>query len=130
VTRTEALLKLLALEPETRDQIIVITGWPAEETEAVLDHLVATGQIGRTLGGGGYGFGRRLYFTRKPHAVPDLPELGREANPAGDPQGAPRALRARPVLGVSSHARLVRTIRRGDAGRRAAAARMEGARAC
>jgi hypothetical protein len=127
VTRTEALLKLLELEPETRDQIIVITGWPAEETEAVLDHLVATGQIGRTLGGGGYGFGRRLYFTRKPHAVPDLQELGREANAAGDPQGAPRPLFARPVLGVSSHARLVRTIRRGDAGRRAAAARMEGA---
>jgi hypothetical protein len=127
MTRDECLLKLLALEPETRDQIIVITGWPAEETAAVLDALVASRQVGRTLGGGGYGFGRRLYFTRKPHAVPDLQALGREANAAGDPQGAPRPLRARPVLGVSSHARLVRTIRRGDAGRRAAAARMEGA---
>lgn len=128
MNRSEALLKLLALEPETRDQIIVITGWPAEETAAVLDALVATRQVGMTLGGGGYGHGRRLYFTRKPHAVPDLQALGREANAAGDPRGAPRALRAGPVLGVSSHARLVRTIRRGDAGRRAAAARMAGAR--
>ncbi len=130
MTRSEALLKLLAIEPETRDQIIVITGWPAEETAAVLDALVAQHQVSYTAGHGGYGTGRRLYFTRTPHAVFDLPALGREANPAGDPPRAPRPLRPGPVLGVSSHARLVRTIRRGDAGRRAAAARMEGARAC
>jgi NaMN:DMB phosphoribosyltransferase len=45
MTRDEAMLKLLALEPETRDRIIVTTGWPVEETCAVLDGLVERGAV-------------------------------------------------------------------------------------
>lgn len=63
MTRSEALLKLLAVEPETRDQIILITGWPADETAAVLDKLVAERRV--TYGTGPYGTeGRRRYYPR------------------------------------------------------------------
>lgn len=40
-----ALSKLLAIEPETKDQLIVITGWPVPQTEAVLQSLLAAGQV-------------------------------------------------------------------------------------
>ena len=30
MTRDEALLKLLAVEPDTKDQILRVTGWDAE----------------------------------------------------------------------------------------------------
>lgn len=65
MTREEALLKLLAVEPETKDQIIVITGWPVRETVAVLDGLVAAKKVG--YGEGPYGSqGRRRYFPKCP----------------------------------------------------------------
>lgn len=41
MTRDEALLKLLAIEPERRDRLHHITGWPAGETEATLQRLEA-----------------------------------------------------------------------------------------
>jgi hypothetical protein len=64
MTREEALLKLLAVEPETRDRLIVVTGWPAEETAAVLDKLLAEKRVG--YGNGPYAAeGRRRYFPRE-----------------------------------------------------------------
>lgn len=63
MTRDEALLKLLALEPETKDQIIVCTGWPADETLAVLDRLVIERRV--TYRNGEQGAeGRRRYYPR------------------------------------------------------------------
>jgi hypothetical protein len=63
MTRDEALLKLLAVEPETRDQIILATGWPTEETNAVLDKLLREKRVG--YGEGPYGSqGRRRYFPK------------------------------------------------------------------
>ena len=63
MTREEALLKLLAVEPETKDQIILATGWPAEETVAVLEKLLSERRVG--YGNGPYAAqGRRQYFPR------------------------------------------------------------------
>lgn len=45
MTRDEALLKLLSIEPERRDRLHHITGWPAGETEAVLDRLERQGLV-------------------------------------------------------------------------------------
>lgn len=64
MTREDALLKLLAVEPETRPRLIVVTGWPAEETSAVLDKLVAEKRV-TYINGGGYGAeGARMYYPR------------------------------------------------------------------
>lgn len=63
MTRTEALLKLLAVEPETKDRIIVATGWPADETAAVLDGLVRDRRV--TFRHGAHGAqGKRMYYPR------------------------------------------------------------------
>jgi hypothetical protein len=64
VTREEALIKLLKLEPETKDQLIQITGWPADETVAVLDKLVREHRVGYGNGPNGC-HGRRPYFARE-----------------------------------------------------------------
>jgi hypothetical protein len=40
-----ALSKLLAIEPETKDRLINITGWPVPQTEAVLKSLIDAGQV-------------------------------------------------------------------------------------
>ncbi len=65
MTREEALLKLLAVEPDTRDNLIRATGWPAAEARAVFDRLVRERRIGRwnwtTLKGSS---GRRLYAPK------------------------------------------------------------------
>jgi hypothetical protein len=63
MTREEALLKLLAVEPETKDRLIVVTGWPADETVATLDRLVNERRV--TYRNGQQGAeGRRLYYPR------------------------------------------------------------------
>lgn len=64
MTREDALLKLLAVEPETKDQIIIVTGWPADETAAVLEKLVAEKRVGYGNGPNGTE-GRRRYFPRE-----------------------------------------------------------------
>lgn len=67
MSREEVLLKLLAIEPETRDRLIMVTGWPAEETSAVLDKLLAQKLVG--YGNGPHAAeGRRLYFPREVRA--------------------------------------------------------------
>lgn len=55
MTREEALLKLLAIEPERHDRLRQITGWPYGETEATLKTLERAGRIAshRTICGGG-----------------------------------------------------------------------------
>jgi hypothetical protein len=64
MSRDEALLKLLALEPETRARLIVVTGWDSEDTEAVLDTLVAEGKV--TYRNGHHGAtGERLYYPKR-----------------------------------------------------------------
>jgi hypothetical protein len=64
MTREECLLKLLSIEPETQDRLIQITGWPADETVAVLQKLVREHRVG--YGNGPYGcHGRRPYFARE-----------------------------------------------------------------
>lgn len=55
MTHEEALLKLLAIEPETKDGLIVVTGWPPQETLATLrslskQKLIAYGREGRYEG--------------------------------------------------------------------------------
>lgn len=62
MTRDEALLKLLRVEPETKDGLILVTGWPVQETLDVLDRLVAEKRVG--YGTGPYTTGRRLYCAR------------------------------------------------------------------
>lgn len=57
MTREDALLKLLAVEPATRDQILVVTGWPTPDTAAVLDSLVEAGHVTYRHTGG-----QRLYY--------------------------------------------------------------------
>lgn len=65
MTRDEAFLKLLAVEPDTRDNLIRATGWPAAEAGAVFDRLMRERRIARwnctNLKGSS---GRRLYEPR------------------------------------------------------------------
>lgn len=64
MTRDEALLKLLAVEPETRDVLIQVTGWPVDETNAVLNRLLSERKV--AYGSGPYGVeGRRRYFPAR-----------------------------------------------------------------
>jgi hypothetical protein len=63
MTRDEALLKLLAVEPESRDRLIVVTGWPADETAAVLDRLLSERRVTYVNGMAG-AEGSRLYYPR------------------------------------------------------------------
>jgi hypothetical protein len=46
VSRDEALLKLLALEPATRQQLVQDTGWGIVGTQEVLDRLLQQKRIG------------------------------------------------------------------------------------
>jgi hypothetical protein len=64
MTRSEALLKLLALEPETRARLIVITGWDADGRKAVLDTLVAEGKV-TYRNGTKEQHGERLYYPKR-----------------------------------------------------------------
>jgi hypothetical protein len=73
MTRSEALLKLLALEPETKSRLIVITGWNADETEATLDSLVKDGKVTYRNGTQG-AHGERLYYA-KPVPQGDISSL-------------------------------------------------------
>lgn len=64
MTREDALLKLLALEPETRSRLIVVTGWLADETDATLTALVKAGKV--TYRNGSHGAtGERLYYPKR-----------------------------------------------------------------
>ncbi len=64
MSREDALEKLLRVEPETRDRLILITGWPLDETIAVLDSLVKQKRVG--YGVGPYNCaGRRPYIARE-----------------------------------------------------------------
>jgi hypothetical protein len=48
MTRDDALLKLLALEPETETVLVQATGWGEGETRAVLNRLVEEGKASYT----------------------------------------------------------------------------------
>jgi hypothetical protein len=80
--REQVLIKLLAIEPDTRDQLIKATGWDADETTAILDRLVARGEVGWRNGPAGAG-GRRLYFSKRhqPGDWHEGPNNGREPKP-------------------------------------------------
>jgi predicted Rossmann fold nucleotide-binding protein DprA/Smf involved in DNA uptake len=45
MTRDEAMLKLLAIEPAKRDQLVRETGWGADETRATLERLRDQGKV-------------------------------------------------------------------------------------
>jgi hypothetical protein len=64
MTREEAMLKLLAVGPETKSKLIAITGWPTDETLRVLDSLLKQKRIG--YGDGPYvaAHGQRRYHVR------------------------------------------------------------------
>jgi len=64
MTRSEALLKLLAVEPETRDRLIMVTGWPADETTALLAELLHRRKVGYRNGRAG-AESRRIYYARQ-----------------------------------------------------------------
>lgn len=59
MTRDEALLKLLAVEPETKDGLILATGWEPRETLAVLERLMQQKRVG--YGRGPHSEGIRTY---------------------------------------------------------------------
>lgn len=63
MTREETLLKLLAVEPERRDEILKATGWPHDEAGAVLDQLVRRGLVTYRCSGGTAHGGRWYYLT-------------------------------------------------------------------
>ena len=48
MTREECLLKLLAVEPESRLHLALVTGWPPGESDQVLDQLIAEGRVHAT----------------------------------------------------------------------------------
>lgn len=48
MTREDALLKLLALEPETERVLVQATGWGEEETLSTLHRLEAQGKVSYT----------------------------------------------------------------------------------
>lgn len=99
MTREEALLKLLAVEPETRDQLIQITGWGAVETCDVLDRLVAQKKVG--YGEGPHvSHGRRRYRIRNAHAMPDMQALEPQGHPSCDTQGPSSGVRDWAEVGV------------------------------
>jgi hypothetical protein len=50
MTRDEALLKLIALEPITRSALLVVTGWPTAETLASAQRLLRQGVISEAAG--------------------------------------------------------------------------------
>lgn len=45
MTRDEALLKLLAIEPMPRSEVIAVTGWGIDATEEALRGLIDAGQV-------------------------------------------------------------------------------------
>jgi hypothetical protein len=45
MTRAEALLKLVALEPISRNDVILATGWGIHDTLAEVHALLASGQL-------------------------------------------------------------------------------------
>lgn len=45
MTRDEALLKLIAVEPATEAQLLLETGWPVADTKATLQQLVAERRV-------------------------------------------------------------------------------------
>lgn len=63
MTREEAMLKLLAIEPETKPRLLMVTGWPTEETEQTLRRLMEQGRISYRNGCRGAN-GERRYFVK------------------------------------------------------------------
>lgn len=64
MSREECLVKLLALEPETRERVALVTGWPHGESDRVLSELQQRGLV--TYGAGPFPTGgvRRYYPTK------------------------------------------------------------------
>ena len=52
MTRDEALLKLLAIEPMPRSEVIAVTGWGIDATEEALRGLIDAGDYAQALIGG------------------------------------------------------------------------------
>lgn len=52
MTHEEAMQKVVALEPITKDELSRVCGWPREEFERVLSHLIELGRLTyRHIGG-------------------------------------------------------------------------------
>lgn len=64
MTHDEALLKLLAVEPEEKRRLPNLTGWGERETNDVLSRLVSSGQVTFTPHINQRA-GCRLYFARQ-----------------------------------------------------------------
>lgn len=79
MTREDCLLKLLALEPESRWNIAAITGWPPGESDEVLDRLLAQRRV--TYGLGPYRTGGiRLYYPAPAQQPSRIVRLARIAD--------------------------------------------------
>lgn len=61
MTREEAMLKLLAIEPATMASLIVCTGWDVRETVAVVEGLQKQRKIEMIKIANGCEFANRLY---------------------------------------------------------------------
>lgn len=48
--RAEAFLKLLALEPISKAQLYMVTGWPMDEVDSLLDEGIKAGRVVRMSG--------------------------------------------------------------------------------
>lgn len=62
MTRDEAMLKLLTIEPERLERIVQITGWGRDETIATLRRLELAGQIS-SISTFSVGEDHRTYFV-------------------------------------------------------------------
>jgi predicted Rossmann fold nucleotide-binding protein DprA/Smf involved in DNA uptake len=56
MTREEALLKLLQVEPATKVELQMVTGWEIPETNAVLEKLLKDGKVTWINGGNSPGY--------------------------------------------------------------------------
>jgi hypothetical protein len=87
MTRDEALIKLLSIEPEMRSQIVLATGWGVDETLRRLDTLVAQGRVTYCTRNTRGIHGERLYYP----ADSESRAAGRNAGALPGPSGASRS---------------------------------------
>lgn len=64
MTRDEALLKLLSVEPATHAELVKVTGWPIAETLTTLQRLIGAGLVTWRNGGHDASAGFRWYYAK------------------------------------------------------------------
>jgi hypothetical protein len=65
MTREDALLKLLRVEPATQAELIAVTGWEVQETIQTLGKLIEDGRATYRNGGHGGAVGYRWFYAKE-----------------------------------------------------------------